>query len=65
MGRPSKGTRAPVTSRVPVEVKTAIRMQSAARGIDESQYVADLLAMAVGRPDLVRDLNQEVLQQTA
>ena len=65
MGRPSKGARDAVVSRVPVEVKLAIQKQSAARGMSESQFVADTLAQAVGRPDLVRELNQEVLQQTA
>ncbi len=65
MPMPSKGDRDSIHSRVPVEVKEAIRKRCAARGMKESQYVADLLAMAVGRHDLVRELNQEVLQQTA
>ncbi|WP_235631434.1 MULTISPECIES: toxin-antitoxin system [Mycolicibacterium] len=30
-----------------------------------SQYIADLLAMHVGRPELARELNQEVLQISA
>lgn len=42
-----------------------VRAAAAAHGVSMSQYVADVLAEHAGRPDLVRDLNQEVLHQSA
>lgn len=65
MGRPSKGPRENVFSRVPTELKSLIRGVSNATGTSESQWVSDTLAVALGRPDLVGELNQEVLKQTA
>lgn len=65
MGRPSKGERDKIHSRVPVAIKAEILKMMDNRGISESDCVSDLLAIAVGRPDLVFSLNQEVLKQTA
>lgn len=65
MGRPSKGERDKIHSRVPVAIKAEILKMMDVKGISESDCVSDLLAIAVGRPDLVFSLNQEVLQQTA
>ncbi|HPX37363.1 MAG: Toxin-antitoxin system [Actinomycetota bacterium] len=38
-----------------------VRMSAAAGTSCVSQYMADLMALHVGRPDLVRELSQEVL----
>ncbi|MGJ8873994.1 toxin-antitoxin system [Mycobacteroides abscessus] len=35
-----------------------VKRESAARGIPMGQYVADVLAEHVGRPELVRELNK-------
>jgi hypothetical protein len=40
-----------------------LRQEAGVRSM--SQYIADLLAMHVGRPELARELNQEVLQISA
>ncbi len=48
--------------RTPTPVYAELVKLSAAAGVScVSQYLADLLALHVGRPDLVRELNQEVL----
>lgn len=38
-----------------------IKQQAADRGMSVSQYVADLLAIQAGHPELVRELDKEVL----
>ncbi|WP_231513458.1 toxin-antitoxin system [Mycobacterium paragordonae] len=43
------------------EVWDAVHALAAEAGTSVSQYVADLLAEHVGRPDLIRELNKEVL----
>jgi hypothetical protein len=42
-------------------VSDKIKQKAAARGISVSQYVADLLAVHAGHPELVRELDKEVM----
>lgn len=58
---PSKGTRLRVESRLPEQVGHALREMEERHGISESQLIADLLCIALGHPNEVRELNQEVL----
>lgn len=67
MPMPSKGTRRRVESRLPESVGKALREMHEKHGISESQLIADLVCIALGYPNEVRELNQEVLdlQMTA
>ncbi len=56
MAQPHKGDRMLVQSRVPRAVWEEMRRRAAKAGLPVSQYAADLLAVHVGRPDLVRSL---------
>ncbi len=58
MPAPHKGDRLAHTIRPPREVSDALRAEAVAHGLSLSQYVADLLAIHVGRPDLARDLGR-------
>jgi hypothetical protein len=61
-----KGDRKEVYGRVPVEVKRLLEAKKEELGCSsESQLIADVLCTFVGRPDLVRELGQEVLPLTA
>lgn len=51
-----KGDRLAHTIRPPRAVSDALRAEANSQGLSLSQYVVDLLAIHVGRPDLVRDL---------
>ncbi|CAN5416694.1 MULTISPECIES: hypothetical protein [Rhodococcus] len=50
-GRPSKGERRRVETRVPVDVKDRLTLMREARGLTESELVADILSAAVTRFD--------------
>ena len=65
MPQPYKGPRIGVSGRVPVAVKHLLDQRRAELGLTESQLIADVLSLYVGRPDLVRELRQEVLPLTA
>lgn len=66
MARPSKGDRKKVDGRVPTEVKKLLEQRRIELGCtSESQLISDLLCIFVGRPDLTRELNQEVLPLSA
>lgn len=65
MAQPHKGDRDQVAARLAHPVYVAVKSAAAQRGMPMSQYVADVLATHVGRPDLVRQLDQEVLPQSA
>lgn len=56
MPAPHKGDRLAHTIRPPRAVSDALRAEAAEAGLSLYQYVADLLAVHVGRPDLARDL---------
>lgn len=63
---PSKGSRRGYVTRVPVEVGDLIEQRAEEAGCSStSQYLADVLAVLHGRPDLVRELNREVMRLTA
>lgn len=59
MAQPHKGPRHLVQSRVAPEVHVEIAQRASAAGISVSQWIADTVALSVGRPDLVRELNRE------
>lgn len=61
MPRPRKGDRVELLTRPERLVSEKIKQQAAARGMSVSQYVADLLAIQAGHPELVRELNKEAL----
>lgn len=60
MPQRSKGDRRPVKTLAPTEIIPALQKKAEEAGCTSiSQYVADLLCMAVERPDLVRELRPE------
>lgn len=62
MPTPSKGPRREVKTRVPEDVREVLEVMAANSGASSlSQYVADLLSSLAGRPDLVREIHQEVM----
>ncbi len=61
MAQPHKGDRAQIMCRPVMPVYEEIRRRAAERGMSMSQYSADLLAIAVGHPEAVRELDKEVL----
>lgn len=62
MAQPHKGDRAQIMCRPVLPVYSEIRRLAEEHGMSMSQYAADVLAAHVGRPDLIRELdNQEVL----
>lgn len=59
MAQPHKGDRLLLqTPQLPPSVCEAVQARAAAAGLPVSQYLADVLALHVGRPDLVRDLGK-------
>lgn len=50
-----------MSTNAPAHVLQVINNRGVAYGMGASQYMADLLAFAVGRPDLARSLTQETL----
>lgn len=56
MAQPHKGPREQIKTRVHAEVYADLRQLAAERGSSVSQVAADLIAAAVGRTDLVRDI---------
>lgn len=59
MAQPHKGDRLLLqTTQSPPPVCGAVQGLAAAAGLSVSQYLADVLALHVGRPDLVRDLGK-------
>ncbi len=65
MAQPHKGDREMIASRIPRSVYEIIRTAAAERDISMSQYVADVMCEHTGHGELVRDLRQEVLPQSA
>ena len=66
-GRPSKGERRLIASRVPEQVADAIYNAADEQGITISEYVADLLSVAHGYPPTSKPAhkNQEALPISA
>lgn len=61
MAQPHKGPREQIKVRADASVYARLREMAAERGTSVSQLSADLLAIAVGRPEAVRELDKEVL----
>ena len=60
MGQPHKGDRLLLQStQSPLAVREAVHARATAAGLPDSQYLADVLALHVDRPDLVRDLDKQ------
>lgn len=51
-GRPSKGDRQPLVSRVPTPIAEAVRQRAAQSGLSINDYIARLLASDVGMAQL-------------
>ncbi|MEV0344031.1 toxin-antitoxin system [Nocardia sp. NPDC050713] len=56
MAQRPKGKRAQVGPRLALEVFEEVQKRAAANGMSISQYVADVMAIHVGRRDLVLEL---------
>ena len=56
MAQQHKGDRAAITLRIPAELHQQLRRDAEDARIALSQYVADLLALQAGRPDLAREI---------
>ena len=61
MAQPHKGDRAAMTLRIPAELHEQLRNDAKDAKVALSQYVADLLALQAGRPDLARELKAVTL----
>jgi|LNAP01.1.fsa_nt_gb predicted HicB family RNase H-like nuclease len=61
MAQPHKGQREQIKVRAATPVYARLREMAAERGTSVSQLSADLLAIAVGHPEAVRELDKEVL----
>lgn len=61
MAQPHKGDRAQIMTRPSRIVYEIVKREASQRGIPMGQYVADVLAMHVGHPELVRELDKEVM----
>lgn len=61
MAQPHKGDREQIKVRAAAVVYARLREMAAERGTSVSQLSADLLAIAVGHPEAVLELNKEVL----
>lgn len=61
MAQPHKGPREQVKLRAPAVVYDRLREMAAERGTSISQVAADLLSLAVGHPEAVRELDKEAL----
>ena len=59
MGQPYKGDRVLIQGRPLRPVWEDVHARAAAAGLPVSQYLADLLAIHVGRPDLVAKLGRD------
>lgn len=58
-GRPGKGDRVVTVTRLPAAVRAEVEALAAEQGITMSQVVADLVSKALGRDDLVLELNKK------
>ncbi|MBU8834346.1 MULTISPECIES: toxin-antitoxin system [Mycobacteriaceae] len=59
MAQPHKGPRRLVQTRIPEEVYAELVRRARQAGTSTSQYIADSMALSVGRPDLVWDLGRD------
>ena len=61
MPQPHKGDREQIKVRADRVVYEIVKREAARRGIPMGQYAADVLAIHVGHPELVRELDKEVM----
>jgi predicted HicB family RNase H-like nuclease len=59
MAQPHKGPRRLVQTRIPEEVYAELVRRAREAGTSTSQYIADSMALSVGRDDLVWELGRE------
>lgn len=64
-GRPSKGPREPLISRVPEKLAHTVRDAADAAGLSVNDYIGNLLAQAHGHPPVAPAANPDQLQMTA
>jgi len=60
-GRPSKGDRQPLVSRVATPIADAVRERAATSGLSVNDYIARVLAANVGLEQLAPDVHHEEL----
>ncbi|WNF44405.1 hypothetical protein [Rhodococcus sp. SG20037] len=66
MGMASKGARTVVTARVPNEIYEILEYRRRVAGVRSvSQFISDVLAIYVGRADLIRELEPDLLPGSA
>lgn len=58
MAQPHKGDRAAMTLRIPAELHQQLSKDADNAKVALSQYIADLLALQAGRPDLAREVGK-------
>ncbi|MFD6859124.1 MULTISPECIES: toxin-antitoxin system HicB family antitoxin [unclassified Rhodococcus (in: high G+C Gram-positive bacteria)] len=58
MAQPHKGDRAAMTLRIPAELHQQLSKDAENAKVALSQYIADLLALQAGRPDLAREVGK-------
>lgn len=59
MAQPHKGPRRLVQTRIPEEVYAELVRRARKAGTSTSQYIADSMALSVGRRDLVWELGRD------
>ena len=59
MAQPHKGPRRLVQTRIPEEIYAELVRRAREAGTSTSQYIADSMALSVGRDDLVWELGRE------
>jgi predicted HicB family RNase H-like nuclease len=64
-GRPSKGARDPLLTRVPPGLADAVRISADAQGLTVNDYLANLLAREHGFAPVVADANAAQMMLTA
>jgi hypothetical protein len=64
-GRPSKGNRAPLLTRPPVELVEAVRAEAERLDLSYSDYIANVLAAAHGFPPVVEPKDKDQMQLSA
>ncbi|MGZ4524769.1 MAG: hypothetical protein ACXVXO_15380 [Mycobacteriaceae bacterium] len=64
-GRPSKGDRAPLLTRPPIELAQAVRAEAERLDLSYSDYIANILAAAHGFPPVVGPKDSKQMQLIA
>jgi len=64
-GRPSKGDRALLLTRPPIELAQAVRAEAERQNLSYSDYIANVLAAAHGFPPVVESKDSQQMQLIA